>query len=111
VDIRVESRVHGALRARDVLAEIERDRVEAIATALAETEACAAERLEMLDQIRISADILTRERNDLRDKLEDCEETNAATVRDLDAARAERDAALADATELRALLKRKAKGA
>lgn len=86
MDVRVDSRVHGDLRARDVLAEIERDRVEAIATALAEAEACAAERLEMLDQIRISVDILTRERNDLRDKLADADATNAATVRDLEAA-------------------------
>lgn len=108
----MDSRVHGALRARDVLAEIERDRVEAIATALAEAEACAAERLEMIDQIRISAGLLTRTCDDLRDKLADADATNAATVRDLEAARAERDAALADAAELRAHLKaRKAKRA
>lgn len=79
-DIQVDSRLHATLRARDILAEVERERIESIALALADAEQAAAERLDELRTIRRAHDLLLVE---------------------LDVVRSERDAARAEVTALR----------
>ncbi len=107
-DIQVDSRLHATLRARDILAEVERERIESIALALADAEQAAAERLDDLRTIRRAHDLLVAERNELREEVTalrglDVERANAERAwlaeRDelrtaFDIARAERDAAL-----------------
>lgn len=107
-DVAVDSRLHAALRARDVLAEIERERVEAIALALADAEQAAVERLDELRTIRRAHQLLTLERDVLREE-RDAARAEVAALRDVDA---ELRAALAsERSALDAIRRRKAKGA
>lgn len=111
-DVAVDSRLHAALRARDVLAEIERERVESIALALADAEQAAVERLDELRTIRRAHQLLTLERDVLREE-RDAARAEVAALRDVgaDADRAQRAAAAELRTAQERAIARKARGA